>query len=156
MLMIRRKRWDFLRSRFRRSELLSLKTRRLRRNVRNSWESVDLASRSVMFDTRKNLFIALFRIKRSFWCFLSWLRNDWVLDKLTNDMSCLSETCLSSDLLSDLSEDNERTSKSNKSISLSESKVDSRGIDLRWLMKIAWVRMSYNQSRTRDLSDVQR
>jgi hypothetical protein len=41
-------------------------------------------------------------------------------------MSYLSETCLSSDLLSDLSEDDERTSRSNKSISLNESKVDFR------------------------------
>jgi hypothetical protein len=71
MLMIRRERWKFLRSRFRRSELLSLKTRRLRRNVRDSWKSADFASRFVMFDTRKNLSIALSRIKRSFWYFLS-------------------------------------------------------------------------------------
>jgi hypothetical protein len=41
-----------------------------------------------------------------------------------NDMSCSSETCLSNDLLSDLSEDDERTSKSHKSISLNESKID--------------------------------
>jgi hypothetical protein len=41
-------------------------------------------------------------------------------------MNCLSETCLSSDLLSDLSEDDERTSKSKKSISLTESKIDFR------------------------------
>jgi hypothetical protein len=34
--------------------------------------------------------------------------------------------CLSNDLLSDLSEDDERTSKSKKSISLIESKVDFR------------------------------
>jgi hypothetical protein len=71
MLMIRRERWDFLRLKFRRSRLLSLRARRLRRNVKNSWESIDFSFRSVMFDTRKNLLIALFRIKRSFWCFLS-------------------------------------------------------------------------------------
>jgi hypothetical protein len=41
-------------------------------------------------------------------------------------MSCSNETCLSNDLLSDLSEDDERTFKSNKSISLSESKIDFR------------------------------
>jgi hypothetical protein len=34
--------------------------------------------------------------------------------------------CLSNDLLSDLSENDERTSKSKRSISLTESKVDSR------------------------------
>jgi hypothetical protein len=126
MLMIRRKRWNSFRSRFRRSELLNLRTRRLRRNVKDSWKLIDLAFRFVMFDIRKNLSIALFRIKRSFWCFLSWLRNDWILDELTNDTNCLSETCLSSDLLNDLSEDDERISILNKSISLNESKIDFR------------------------------
>jgi hypothetical protein len=71
MLMIRRKRWDSLWSRFRRSELLSLRARRFRRNVKDSWKSADFAFRFVKFDTRKNLSIALFRIKRSFWCCLS-------------------------------------------------------------------------------------
>jgi hypothetical protein len=55
-----------------------------------------------------------------------WLRDDWFFDELTNDISCLSETCLSSDLLSDLSEDDERISRSKRSISLIESRVDFR------------------------------
>jgi hypothetical protein len=41
-------------------------------------------------------------------------------------MNCLSETCLSNDLLNDLSEDDKRISRSKKSISLIESKVDFR------------------------------
>jgi hypothetical protein len=41
-------------------------------------------------------------------------------------MNCLSEMCLSSYLLNDLSENDERTFKSKKSISLIESKVDFR------------------------------
>jgi hypothetical protein len=41
-------------------------------------------------------------------------------------MNYLNEMCLSSDLLSDLSEDDERTSKSKKSISLIESRIDFR------------------------------
>jgi hypothetical protein len=54
MLMIRRKRWDSFRSRFRRSKLLSLRIRRLRRNVKNSWKSVNFAFWFVMFNIRKN------------------------------------------------------------------------------------------------------
>ncbi len=54
------------------------------------------------------------------------MRDDWVFDKLTNDMKCLSETCSSSNLLNDLSEDDERIFKLNKSISLNESKIDFR------------------------------
>jgi hypothetical protein len=121
MLMIRRKRWDSLRSR-----LLNLKTRRFRRNVKDSWKSTDFASRFVMFDTWKNLLIALFRIKKSFWCFLSWFRNDWIFDELTNNINCLSEIFLSNDLLNDLSENDERIFKSNKSISINESRIDFR------------------------------
>ncbi len=49
--------------------IVELETRRLRRNVKDSWESVDFAFRFVMFDTRKNFLIALFRINRSFWYF---------------------------------------------------------------------------------------
>ncbi len=45
---------------------------------------------------------------------------------MTNDMSCLSETCLSSDLLNDSNEDDERISKSKRSISLTESRIDFR------------------------------
>jgi hypothetical protein len=41
-------------------------------------------------------------------------------------MNCLSETCLSNDLLNDLSENDERTFKSKKSISLIESRIDFR------------------------------
>jgi hypothetical protein len=41
-------------------------------------------------------------------------------------MNCLSETCLSNDLLSDLSEDDERISRSKKSISMIESRIDFR------------------------------
>jgi hypothetical protein len=41
-------------------------------------------------------------------------------------MNCLSETCLSNDLLNDLNEDNERSFKSKKSISLIESRIDFR------------------------------
>jgi hypothetical protein len=41
-------------------------------------------------------------------------------------MNCLSETCLSSDFLNDLNEDDERTFKSKKSISLNESRIDFR------------------------------
>jgi hypothetical protein len=41
-------------------------------------------------------------------------------------MNCLNETCLSSDLLSDLNEDDERIFKSNKSISLNKSRIDFR------------------------------
>jgi hypothetical protein len=66
-----RERWNALRSKFRRSELLSLRTRRFRRNVKNSWKSIDFSFRFVMFNIRKNLSITLFRIKKSFWCFLS-------------------------------------------------------------------------------------
>jgi hypothetical protein len=76
LMLIRRERWEFLRSRFRRSELLSLKACRFRRNVKNSWESADFSFRFVMFDTRKNLSIALSRIKKSFWCFLLWLQDE--------------------------------------------------------------------------------
>jgi hypothetical protein len=45
---------------------------------------------------------------------------------LTNDINCLSETCLLNDLLNNLSEDDERTFKSKKSISLIESRIDFR------------------------------
>ncbi len=45
---------------------------------------------------------------------------------MTNDINCLSETCLLNDLLNNLSEDDERTFKSKKSISLIESRIDFR------------------------------
>jgi hypothetical protein len=41
-----------------------------------------------------------------------------------NDMNCSNETCLLNNLLSDLNENDERIFKSNKSISLNESKID--------------------------------
>jgi hypothetical protein len=41
-------------------------------------------------------------------------------------MSCLNETYLSNDLLSDLNENNKQTFKLNKSILLNQSKIDFR------------------------------
>jgi hypothetical protein len=43
-----------------------------------------------------------------------------------NDTNCSNETCFSNNLLSDLSEDDERIFKSNRSISLNKSKIDFR------------------------------
>jgi hypothetical protein len=82
---------------------------RFRRNVKDSWKLADFSFLSVMFDTRKNLSTALFRIKRSFW----YLLRTWWNDDDEND--CLSEI-----------DDDLRASKSKRSVSLERSKVNFR------------------------------
>jgi hypothetical protein len=92
---------------------------RSRRNVKDLWESADFSFLFVIFDTRKNLSIALFRIKRSFWCLLrTWWNDDIEID-IDDDWNDWS------DYLSELDEDS-RASKSKRSVSLEESRVNSR------------------------------
>jgi hypothetical protein len=61
-----------------------------------------------MFDTRKNLLIALFRIKKSFWYLLQTWWND-------DENDCLSEI-----------DDDSWVSKSKRSVSLEKSKMNFR------------------------------
>ncbi len=67
-----------------------------------------------MFDTQKNLSIALSRIKRSFWCLFQTLCDDDRNNETDeNENDCSNET-----------DENSRISKSKKSVSLERSRED--------------------------------
>ncbi len=125
--------WNCLFEFYKFSSKWRLKSNRLRstqrfwswRNVKNSWELTDLLFFFVMFNTRKNLSIALSRIKKSFWCFL----RTWCDDDENNEINW--NDC------SNKIDENSRVFRSKRSVWLEESRMNFREkIDSKWLMRI--------------------
>ncbi len=95
---------------------------RSRLNVKDSWKSADLSFLFVIFDSRKNLSIVLFRIKKSFLCLLrTWWDDDIEID-IDDDWNDWNDW---NDCLSEFDEDS-RVFKSKRSVSLEKSKMNFR------------------------------
>jgi hypothetical protein len=85
-------------------------------NVKDLWKLIDLSFFFVIFDIRKNLSIALFRIKKSFWCLLRTWCDDDEINEINENWN---------DYLSKIDE-NSRVFRSKRFLSLEKLKMNFR------------------------------